>query len=71
MSVFSQCHSIIIYRGMSAPGHGKAVVYNINDIDKHYMYQLMCNVQLPGSRTFDSQILTHSFTSKNDISMAK
>ena len=35
------------------------------------MYQLMSNVQLPGSRTFDSQVLMHSCTPKNDVSMAK
>ena len=31
----------------------------------------MYNVQLPGSKTFDSQILMHYFTQKNDVSMAK
>ena len=54
MSVFPLCHLIIIYRGVSAPGHGKEVVDGLNTIDKRYMYQLMSNVQLPGSRTFDS-----------------
>ena len=33
------------------------------------MYQLMYTVQLLGSRTFDSQILMHSCTPKNDINM--
>ena len=35
------------------------------------MYQLMSNVQLPVSKTFDSQILMHYFTPKNDVSLAK
>ena len=48
MSVLSQCFSIVIYQGISAPGHGKEVVYGVNDIDKRYIYQLMYNVQLPG-----------------------
>ena len=37
MSVLSQCHLIIIYRGISAPGHGKELVDGINTIDKQYL----------------------------------
>ena len=43
-----QCYSIIIDRGISAPGDSKEVVYGINAIDKRYIYQLISNVQLPG-----------------------
>ena len=71
MSVLYQCHSIIIDRGISAPGHGKEVVDGINAIEKRYIYQLMSNVKLIVSRTFYSQILIHSCTPKNDVSMAK
>ena len=53
MSVFSQCYSIIIDRGISAPGHGKEVVDGINYIDKLYIYQLMSNVQLPVFKKID------------------
>ena len=53
MSVLSQCFSIIIDRGISAPGHGKYVVDGINAIGNRCMYQLMFNVQLPGSKKFD------------------
>ena len=45
MSVLSQCYSIIIYLGISAPGHGKKMVDGLNVIDKRYIYQLMSNVQ--------------------------
>ena len=48
MSVFFQYYSIIIDRGISAPGHVKEVVDGINAIYKRYIYQLMSNVQLPG-----------------------
>ena len=48
MSVMSQCDSIIIDRGISAPGHGKEVVYGLNAFDKRYIYQLMSTFQLPG-----------------------
>ena len=70
MSVLSQRHSIIFYWGISAPGHGKEVVDSINAIYKRYMYQLMSTVQLPGSKTFDSQILMHSCTPKKYVSLA-
>ena len=54
MSVMSQCYSVIIDRGISALRHGKYVVDDTNEIYKRYIYQLMYNVQLPGSKTFDS-----------------
>ena len=71
MSVLSQCHSIIIDWGIIAPAHVKEVFNGINAIYKQYIYQLMSNVQLPGSKTFDSQILIHSCTQNNDVSLAK
>ena len=64
MSVMSQCYSIIIDRGISAPGHGKEVVDGLNDVDKSYIYQLMSKVQLPGSVIFDSRIKMHTGTEK-------
>ena len=64
MSVMSQTYSIIIDRGISAPGHGKEVVYVINATDKRYIYQLMSKVQLPGSVRFDSQTKMHTSTEK-------
>ena len=71
MSVLSRCYSIIIDKGISAPGHGKELVNGLNDIDTRYIYQLISNVQLPGSKTFDSPILMHSCKQKNDVSLAK
>ena len=64
MSVLSQHHSIIFDCVIIAPGHGKEVVDGINSIDNCYMYQLMSTVQLTGSKTFEEQILMHSFTQK-------
>ena len=37
MSVMSQTYSIIIYCGISVPGHGKEVVDGCNDFDKRYI----------------------------------
>ena len=71
MSVLSQCSSIIIDWGINSSGHGKEVVYGINAIEKRCIYQLMSNVQLPVSKTFDSEIIMHSCTHKNDVSLSK
>ena len=71
MSVMSKFYSIIFDWGISAPGHGKEVVDGLNDIYKCYIYQVMSNVQLPGSKTFDSQILMNSCTQNNDFSCTK
>ena len=54
MSVMSQTYSIIIDRGISAPGHGKEMVDGFNAVDKRYIYQLMSKIQLLGSVRFDS-----------------
>ena len=70
MLVLSQCHSIIIDLGIIANGHGKEVVGGLNDINKQYIYQLMSNVQLPGSKNY-SRILMHYCTQINDVSLAK
>ena len=56
MSVMSQTYSIIFYRGISAPGHGKEVVDGLYAVDKRYIYQLIFKVQLPGSIIFVNQI---------------
>ena len=71
MSAISQFYSVIIDCGIIAPGHGKELVDGLNDIDKLCIYQLMSNVQLPVSKTFDSQIIMHSSTQNNDVSLAK
>ena len=71
MVVMSQTYSIIIDRGITAPGHGKKVVDRLNTVDKQYIYQLMSKLQLPGSVRFDSQIKMHTGTENKDVSSAK
>ena len=71
MSVISQIYSLIIYRGISAPGQGKEVVDGLNAVDKRYIYQLMSKVQIPGSIRFDSHIKIHTGTEKKDASLAR
>ena len=70
-SVMSQCYSIIIYRDISAPGHGKEVVDRLNAVDKRYIYQLMSKFQPPGSVRLDSQIKIHTGTKNKYVSLAK
>ena len=38
MPVISQTYSLIIDRGISAPGHGKEVADGLNAVDKRYIY---------------------------------
>ena len=71
MSVMLQTYSIIIYCGISAPGHGKEVVDGLNPVDKGYIYQLMSKVQLTGSVRFYSQIKIHTGTENKDVSLDK
>ena len=47
------------------------MVDGINAIDKRYMYELMSNVQLTGSTTFEKQNIMYSCRPKNDVSLAK
>ena len=71
MSVMSQCYSVIIYRVISAPGHGKEVVDGINDVDKRYIYQFVSNVQLPVSNRFDSRMKMNNGNKNDDVCLAK
>ena len=69
MSRMSKCYSVIIDGVISAPGHGKEVIYELNSIDKRYIYQLMSNVQLPGSNRFDSHMQMHTGKQTYDLSL--
>ena len=46
------------------------MVDGLNAVDKHYIYQLMPKVQLPGSVRFDSQIKMHTGTENKGVSLA-
>ena len=71
MSVMSQCYSIITDRGIIVPRNDREVVDELNAVDRRYIYELMLNVQIPGSIIFDSQIQMHSGTQKYDVSLSK
>ena len=71
MSVLSQLSSIAIYWSISALGYEIEVINGVNAIAKRCIYQLMSNVQLSGLKKFDSQIIMHSCTPKNDVILDK
>ena len=53
MSVLYQCFSIKADWSISVTVHGKELVDGLNVTDKRYIYHLMFNIQLPGSKTFN------------------
>ena len=71
MSVMSQWYSVTIYRCICSTGHSKEMVNGLNAIDKRYIYKFLPNVQLKGSKTFDSQIIMHYCTENSYISQRK
>ena len=71
MSVMSQCYSVVIDRGINAPGYGKEVADGLNAFDTCYMYQMISNVQLPGTNIFDYHMQIYTGNQNNDVSLAK
>ena len=71
MSVISQTYSLIIDRGISAPGHRKEVVDGLNAVDKRYIYHNMSKFQTTGSIIFDSQIKVHTGTENKDVCLSR
>ena len=73
ISVMSQCYSFITDWVISSPGNGKEVVDGLNAIDKRYLYiyQLMSNGQLPGSKIIDYHIQMHINNQNNDLSLTR
>ena len=69
--MLSQSYYIFIYRGVSAPEHGRDLVYILNSTGKRFLFQLMANVQLLGSKVCDTHMAMHSVTSTADISLAR
>ena len=70
MSMLSQSFSVIIDRGISAPGHVREVVDGLNAIDKRFLFQLISIVQLPGAQGYDTQMVMHTGTRTYDVSFS-
>ena len=71
MSVMFQCYWVHIDQGISAPGHGKDVLYGLNDDDKRYIYHLMSNGHILGTNRIDSKMQMHTGNLRNDESLDK
>ena len=71
MSLWSQDFSVIIDRGISAPGHAREVVDGLKVIDKRFIYQLMSTVQLSGAKSYETKMVMHTRTRTYDVSLDK
>ena len=60
MPMLSQAFSVIIYRGISAPGHVRELVDGLNAILKSFLFQLISTVQFPGEKGYDTYIVIHT-----------
>ena len=69
--MLSQSYKIIIDHGISAPGHGREVVYGMNSTDKNFIFNIMATFQLPGSKRFDTQLAVHTAIQNTDVSLAQ
>ena len=66
-----QDFSVIIDRCISAPGHGREVIDVLNSTYKRFLLQLMSNVKLLGEKIYNTQMVMHSATSTDDVSLAR
>ena len=57
----------MIYRGISAPGHGIEFVDGLNDAEIFFIFHLMANVQLPGSEQFDTKMSVQTEIQNTDV----
>ena len=57
-----QSFSVIIYRGISAPGNGREVVDSLNAFDKMILFQWMLTMKLTGEKGYDTQMVMHTGT---------
>ena len=67
--MLSKPYNIIINRGVSAPGNDQDVVGGLNTTNKKFIFELMANMQLPGSKGYDTHMTMHSATRKYNISL--
>ena len=67
ISIMSQAFSVIIYRVISSPGHGRKVVYGISAIYKQFFLQLMSTVHLLGEKVYDIKIVIHTVTHTSNV----
>ena len=67
----SQDFSVIIGRGIVAPGHDREVVDGLNDIDKSFLLRLIPTVQLMGKKDYHTKMVMHNGNHTSDVSLAR
>ena len=67
----AHAYDIIIDRGAGEPGHGWKILDCLNATEKVFIYTLMENVQLAGSKRYDDQMEIHNTTPNEDIGPEK
>ena len=68
--MLSQAYNIIVDRGVSVTGHDREVVYGFNFTDKRFLFQLIKNVQLYGTKKFGTEMVIRSQTHNFGVSLA-
>ena len=68
--MLSQDFYIIIDHGISAPGHGREVVYGLNITKKRFLFPFIPTVQLTGAKGYATQIVIHTGTCTSDVSLS-
>ena len=69
--MLSKVFYVIIDHGISVPGHRREVVYGLNATDKSFLFQLISTMQIPGEKTYDTQMEIHSVTPTSDVGLAR
>ena len=70
MSMLSQAFSVFVDRGITAPVHGREVVYGLNTIYIRFLFQLMSTVKITGEKGDDTHMVIHTGTRTSDVSLA-
>ena len=63
--------SVIINCGISAPGHIREVVDEVNAIDKSFPFQLIPTLQLKGAKIYHIHMAMHTGTCAYDASLTR
>ena len=69
LSILAHVYDIIINRSAGAPCHVQDIVDVLNFTDEQFIYILMKNLQVPGSKWYEDHVTIHTTTQKEDITL--
>ena len=64
-------YNIFIDCWVSAPVHGRDILYGLKATDKRFIFHMMVTIQFPGSKLFDTQMKFHIASQNIDVSLAQ